>query len=170
MVTRTAWRDARRDDRQLLQSFCCTVEPRRDPQGRPLSHPRPWEREVEAWIRSRTPPAGPREALRLETEEAALRAVAGMAVAEQRHGMVIVKLLAIAVNVIARGGDGTVADGAIDDAFRAALTLTSRLGALAPSSSLGYIQITSRASDCWTVPVLSSAGICPSSSKSGRSR
>lgn len=123
-----AWRDATRNDRPLLQSFSCTATSRRDRSGRRLAHPRPWEREVEAWIRSQTPPAGPNESLRLEELGPYLRAVGALALAERREGIVIVKLRAVAINIAHRGGDGTVADGVIEDVLRTATELAAAAG------------------------------------------
>ena len=122
------WRDALREDRPLLQRFTCTAEPSKDRNGRPLPHPKPWEHDVQSWIRSRTPPAGPGEALRLETDEESLRAFGALAVVDQEGEIVIVKLQAVAISKECRGGDGEVANGALDEALGRAVELTSHAG------------------------------------------
>lgn len=122
------WRDASREDRPLLQGFTCTAELPRDRNGRPLPHPKPWEHDVQSWIRSRTPPAGPGEALRLETDEESLRAFGALAMVDQEGEMVIVKLQAVAISTECRGGGGEVADGAIEEALARAVELTAKAG------------------------------------------
>lgn len=122
------WRESIRGDRPLLQSFCCTIEPGRDGRGRPLPHPRPWEREAQAWIRSQRPPAGPNESLRLEVLDPTLRSVGALAIADHRQDLVVIKLRAIAISAANRGGDGSVADGAIEEILRTAAVLTEAVG------------------------------------------
>lgn len=122
------WRDATRHDRPLLQGFSCTPDPGRTATDRPLPYQRPWERDVEAWIRVQTPPAGPGEALRIETDDVSVQAVAALVLADERQAIAIVKIQAIAVSLTVRGGDGTIADAAMTEALSQATRLSAAAG------------------------------------------
>lgn len=120
------WREARRRDRPVLESFTCTSP---KPQ-RPRPHSKPWELVVQSGIRSLTPPAGPSKAYRLELCTAGLRAVALLAVVRGTAIGVVVKLMAIAIDVNSRGLGGAVADAAMEEVLRTAEELARQQGAL----------------------------------------
>lgn len=123
------WRDAERDDRPLLQQFCCTPPAPRGPGRRPLAHPRQWERDVEVWFRTRTPPAGPAEVMRLLTDDVAVRAAHGLAAISHRQRGLVVLIQAVAVCMKDRGHGGAVADNAIEDALMCAMRLGNEASA-----------------------------------------
>lgn len=114
---RLSWRHAVAQDRQLhLQSFTCTVPARRGRLGRPLPHPRPWEREVEAGIRTLKPPIGD-GALQLGSDAQGLAAVSLVYFTPRGR---TAKIAAIAVATRVRGRGGKYADEALELALRAA--------------------------------------------------
>ena len=123
------WRDAARQDRSLLQQFQCTDDPGRQLDGRPLPHKKPWEYLVQAWIRTRTPPAGADETLRLWSNESDLLAVGAAALIDGTVPRAIVKLQVVAVNVSERGGNGSLADSVMAEMLDRSMDLGIRAGA-----------------------------------------
>lgn len=69
MRPRLHWREAAAGDRPALETFTCTETRAKDSRGRPLPHPRPWERAVEVGIRQLKPPIGDGVLLLSEDEE-----------------------------------------------------------------------------------------------------
>jgi hypothetical protein len=123
------WRDATRQDRPLLQQFQCAEDAGRQPDRRPLPHPRPWEYLVQTWIRTRTPPAGADESLRLGSAESGLLAVGGAALIDGSTPRAIVKLQVVAISVSQRGGDGSLADSVLTEMLDRSVDLGGRAGA-----------------------------------------
>jgi hypothetical protein len=115
-------------DRALRQSFACTLPAPRLANGRPGPHPRPWEREVEAWIRRQTPPAGPGELLRRGEQDGSLVALGAAALAEQADEVCVVKLHALAICTAARGGSGELAELLVEQMLRRSSALSEALG------------------------------------------
>ncbi|MDN4598074.1 hypothetical protein [Leifsonia virtsii] len=62
MSVRLKWRTARKGDRRLLQSFTCTVD---RPRNWREPHPRPWELQVQSWVRELKPPVHGRRSVDL---------------------------------------------------------------------------------------------------------
>ena len=103
MNTGLEWRTARRDDRVLLQSFTCTVD---RPSDWREAHPRPWELEVQSYVRGLKPPLREDRVVRLGLSES------------QLAGIVIVERLGdpfVHIPIIARalGRRGTAVGAAI---------------------------------------------------------
>jgi hypothetical protein len=140
-----AWRESVSTDRELLKGLRCTVEAPRDSHNRPLPHPRPWEREVEAWIRRQTPPAGPGEALRLGFHDDVLIAVGAAAFAERQDDVAIVKIRAIGISTAVRGKDGAVADATIVEMMSSAIELAEGAGATRTVAA-GWLDVRNTAS------------------------
>jgi hypothetical protein len=105
------WRSAVRSDRTALQEFTCTTKAPRPPGGyRSLPHPRPWELQVQSFIRTLHPPAGPDQAYLLGEDSSGIGAVCVLA---DQGTSEIVKIQAIAVSVRHRGQGGAHADAAL---------------------------------------------------------
>jgi len=127
------WRDAIRPDRPLLQAFCCTKPAPRDKRGRPRPHLRPWERQVEAWIRQLTPPAGHRRVLRVAGDFGTILGVSALRIDKVLEPVPIVQLQVIAIHVHMRGTGGSFADQMMADSLQSALRLAvqaSKTGAV----------------------------------------
>ena len=105
------WRTAQRDDRAALQEFTCTVpEQRLFGQAR-RSHPKPWERSVQSFIRSCQPPVAADESLFLGEDPSGVAAVCAMA---EQGSPALVKIRAVAVALRYRGQGGVHADEALE--------------------------------------------------------
>lgn len=103
MSPRIDWRDATRDDRSALEQFRCTSPAPRDPRGRPLPHPAPYEAEVQRWLRTHKPPGSPDEIFRVGIDhEGAIAAVAVTSQLAVPDGLTF-KTLALAVTHGLRG-------------------------------------------------------------------
>ena len=103
MSPRIDWRDATRDDRSALEQFRCTSPAPRDPRGRPLPHPAPYEAEVQRWLRTHKPPGSPDEIFRVGIDhEGAIAAVAVTSQLAVPDGLTF-KILALAVRHDLRG-------------------------------------------------------------------
>lgn len=96
------WRDAARDDRQLLQAFTCTPPPRRTLTRRAAPIAREWEREVEAGLRDQKPPIGDGRLI-LGEDEAGLAAVVLVYFRGYQDEAYLVRLAAVAVALRCRG-------------------------------------------------------------------
>lgn len=55
-MPKRAWIDADQNHRQILPTFTCTSPRPRSAHGRALAHEKPWEYEVQAYIRQLKPP------------------------------------------------------------------------------------------------------------------
>jgi len=94
-----------------------------------MPHQKPWEYLVQAWIRTRTPPAGEGEFLRLGLIESDLCAVGAVALIEKTTPRAIVKLQVAAIGVDQRGGDGSLADSVIAEMLDRSMELGVGVGA-----------------------------------------
>lgn len=111
------WRDATAGDRALLEQFTCTIDAPRGPRGRPLPHPRPWERSVQSAIRERRSLtyAGGRLLLGLALPDTLMAVVAHSPLAAPSDMPEPSRLLGVvAVSTAARGAGGAVADEALE--------------------------------------------------------
>jgi hypothetical protein len=105
------WRTATRGDRAALQEFTCTTKASRSSgSSRPLPHPKPWELQVQSFIRTLHPPAGPDQEFLLGEDPSGVGAVRVLA---DQGTPEIVKIQAIAVSVRYRGQGGAYADEAL---------------------------------------------------------
>jgi hypothetical protein len=120
-VTQLAWREVERQDRLLLQGFTCTVAAAYDPSRGQKVHPRPWELEVQSYIRNYRPPAGPGETFLLGLDNEGIGAVSCAAIFDKQPE--VIKLLAVAVSTRYRGQGGAVADEALLEGLNAAADL-----------------------------------------------
>lgn len=102
----------RRLDRQALQGFTCTVAAPRDARGRPLPHPRPWEREIESYFRKR-PRLGPGQEVRLGWDQEGIAAAVDL---QRLSGGAATFMNALAVSISYRGTGGGCADEAMEEA------------------------------------------------------
>lgn len=103
MSAQIDWRDATREDRSALEQFRCTIPVPRDPRGRPLPHPAPYEAEVQRWLRTHKPPGSPDEIFRVGVDhEGVIAAVAVTSQLTVPEGLTY-KILAIAVRHDLRG-------------------------------------------------------------------
>lgn len=85
---------------------------------------------MQSWVRTRTPPAGPGELLRLGlAADGTVEAIGALSLVATQSDFAIVKLLAVAINVAVRGQGGAVADAALDHVLGAAFQLGSSAGA-----------------------------------------
>jgi len=124
------WRDAAREDRHLLQGFRCTIDHTRNRDGRPLFHPRPWEHELQSYLRRMTPPSGADQRLRLGLDVSEkLMGVSEQVRIETVGSIAVVKLQALAISVDARGQGGQVADLTLADALIRSADLAHETGA-----------------------------------------
>ena len=106
------WRTAQRDDRAALQEFTCTVpEPSLLFGQARRSHPKPWERSVQSFIRSCQPPVAADESLFLGEDPSGVAAVCAMA---EQGSPALVKIRAVAVALRYRGQGGVHADEALE--------------------------------------------------------
>jgi hypothetical protein len=124
------WRDAARRDRPPLQRFQCTDDAPKRPEGRALPHPKQWEVDVQGWIRTRTPPAGPNEVLRLGVghAETEISAVGGACVIATDGPIAVVKLIGIAIAARYRNTGGELADQTMEQMLRCAKDLVQGVG------------------------------------------
>jgi len=102
VAPRLNWREAHGRDRTVLQAFSCTALPGRDRLGRLLPYARRWEREVEAGVRTLTPPIG-NGALHLGFDEVGLAAVSLISFLAADGDHFVGKLRAVAVDLRCRG-------------------------------------------------------------------
>lgn len=112
------WREAVAEDNTALQAFACTQEAPRDGHGRPLPHPRRWERVVEAGLRKLHPPVGDGALLLGEDDGGRLGAVVLLHYGGPSGDTYVVKLVAFAVSLDHQGR--RLSDEAIEIALRAA--------------------------------------------------
>ncbi|MDP4015418.1 MAG: GNAT family N-acetyltransferase [Candidatus Nanopelagicales bacterium] len=119
------WVDAAKSHRLDLPSFTCTTAKPRSG-GRTLPHPKPWEWEVQAFIRRLRPPlAG--EVLLLGIAQRRIASVVNLAYyTVERTPVTFIR--AIAVSVEWRGQGGSLADETIVHAIRRAGSDLSALG------------------------------------------
>ena len=78
------------------------------------SHPKPWERSVQSFIRSCQPPAAADESLLLGEDRSGVAAICVMA---EQGSSALVKIRAVAVAVRYRGQGGSLADEALEVAL-----------------------------------------------------
>jgi hypothetical protein len=117
------WRDARTSDRSVRQSFECTVDFERTASGRPLFHPRPYEREVQTHIRRAALPSSTNGCLRLGFADGELAAVVQINLEGTRDGYSFVRLQAVAIARQFRGLRGEAADEAMHEALLQSIVL-----------------------------------------------
>lgn len=117
MTRLLTWRAAEREDRAALQEFTCTVSEQRLFGQARRSHPKPWERSVQSFIRSCQPPAAADESLLLGEDRSGVAAVCAMA---EQGSPALVKIRAVAVAVRYRGQGGSLADEALEVALETA--------------------------------------------------
>lgn len=125
-MTLLTWREAVTADRDALMRFSCTVLP---PRGRYVTmrkrYPKPWEREVEAYIRDFRPPGPPDQKFFIGEDEQGIGAVFAF-VADPPPDW-LVKLQVVAVDNRYRGQGGAIADETITLAMQTAFdTVASR--------------------------------------------
>jgi hypothetical protein len=117
-VTRLlSWRAAERGDRPALQAFTCTVPARRNPDGR-YRHPKPWELEVQSFIRALRPPLSPNQSLLLGEDANGIAAICLLA---QQKDPSFIKIQVLAIATRYRGLGGTYGNEALDVALETAL-------------------------------------------------
>ena len=111
-MPKTAWVDADKNHRPLFASFTCTIPRPRTAHGRTLAHPKPWEYEVQAYIRQLKPPVQ-RDVTLLGLIDGALGSVAQFVY--QTHPEMPVALIRVAaVSVEYRGQGGQLADATME--------------------------------------------------------
>jgi RimJ/RimL family protein N-acetyltransferase len=105
------WRAAVRGDRGALQEFTCTTKAARPPGSyRSRPHPKPWELQVQSFIRTLHPPAGADQVYLLGEDSSGIGAVCVLA---DQGTPEIVKIQAVAVSVRQRGQGGAHANEAL---------------------------------------------------------
>jgi len=120
-----AWVDADRNHRLVLASFTCTTPRPRTDHGRTLAHPKPWELEVQTYIRRLKPPVRGNVTL-LGMIEDALGSVAQF-VYQAHSEMPVVLTRVAAISVDYRGQSGELADATVEAILsRAATYLAAR--------------------------------------------
>jgi hypothetical protein len=108
----SAWVDADKNHRPILQTFTCTTPRPRTAHGRTLAHPKPWEYEVQAYIRRLKPPVHGDVTL-LGIIGDALGSVAQF-VYQTHPEMPVVLIRVAAVSVDYRGQGGQLADATLE--------------------------------------------------------
>jgi RimJ/RimL family protein N-acetyltransferase len=114
------WREARREDRTLLQGFTCCAPLPQNQMGRKFPHPKPYEYEVQSFFREFRPPTGPDQKLLLGIREDDLCAVIAMSRQKSSGEIGYVKLQAVAISLDERGKGGILANEVIDVSLREA--------------------------------------------------
>lgn len=106
------WIDADKKHRQILPTFTCTSPRPRSAHGRTRAHPKPWEYEVQAYIRQLKPPVQG-NVTRLGMVGEALGSVAQFVYQMgDEVPMLLIKVAAISVEY--RGQGGLLADATIE--------------------------------------------------------
>ncbi|WP_442856817.1 GNAT family N-acetyltransferase [Cellulomonas sp. Leaf395] len=121
------WRDARRDDRGALKAFVCTSPDRATwiPIRRRRYHPRQWELDAQATVRSMKPPAQNGERIRLAFDGDGLAAVVHVTSASHGDFGLTIPIAALAQRL--RHGKSRYGDELMDEALRVAAEMRSRL-------------------------------------------
>lgn len=96
-----AWRFATKDDRGKLSSFTCTT-PSKAQYG--SAHPKPWELDLQGWIRSRRPPLGDDTVFLIGEDELGIGAVSIFSDADRDPAFVALRAIAISARLRGRGG------------------------------------------------------------------
>lgn len=118
MTRHLTWRTAEREDRPTLQEFTCTTPVPREPNRRRLlPHPKPWEFDVQSFIRTSHVPGGPDQVFLIGEDTDGIGAACLLA---DQGNPEIMKIQVIAVSVRHRGTGGSHADEAIAVALDAA--------------------------------------------------
>jgi RimJ/RimL family protein N-acetyltransferase len=120
-----SWREARREDRPLLQGFTCCGPVPRGQTGRRFPHPKPYEYEVQSFFRDFRPPTGADQKLFLGLRETDLRAAIAMSRQRPDGEIGYVKLQAVAVGISERGIGGSLANEVMEVSLREAFKLAS---------------------------------------------
>jgi hypothetical protein len=125
-VTLLTWREAVTADRDALMRFSCTVLPPRERfVNMRKRYPKPWEREVEAYIRDFRPPGPPDQKFFIGEDEQGIGAAFAFVAVPPPDWLV--KLQVVAVDNRYRGQGGAVADETMGMAMQTAFdTVASR--------------------------------------------
>lgn len=116
MTAAVTWRDAQSKDRAIVQGLYCTSPAPCLPNGRSLPHPKPWEQEVQAYLKRNPPPGRGENFYRLGLAKDGHALAVGIACHFPEPSiMPVFKILAIGVSVEVRGSGGSVADAALQD-------------------------------------------------------
>lgn len=107
-----AWRDAEARDRAAFQQFECTAREKRKLR---THYPRPWEREVEAAVRTANPRCDGQSAVRVYEDAEGIGAVVSVALCEAPD-LYIVELVAVAMRH--RNSGGEIASAALEEAVQ----------------------------------------------------
>lgn len=125
-MTLLTWREAVPADREALMRFSCTEPPRRQRyRNIPKVYPKPWERVVEAYVRSFRPPGELGQTFLIGTDGNDIGAICAFVSFPPPDWMILLQAVAVARNY--RGQGGAVADEALTVAMRSAFeTVASR--------------------------------------------
>jgi len=145
-VSDLTWSVATKSDIPRLQAFRCTELPEPDAGGRRPPHPRPWERDVQWWIRRQKPPNQGDPGLQVAEQKGhSLAAVGAFALLDVESGMAIVKLQALAVSLDLRGQGGATANAALRHLLDCSFQMGRAAGA-AETLVIGWIDPRNRPS------------------------
>lgn len=115
-------------DRAALMAFACTEPPRRERlRNMPKVYPRPWERDVEAYIRDFRPPGPADQTFLVGRDDEGIGAVCAFTRDDPSPDWMI-KLQIVAVDNRYRGQGGAVADEAITLAMQTAFDAVASRG------------------------------------------
>jgi RimJ/RimL family protein N-acetyltransferase len=121
------WREATSADRDALMRFGCTEPPRHERYLHVRKvYPKPWERDVEAYVRAFRPPGPPDQTFLIGLDEEGIGAVC--AFVKDPPPEWLIKLQVVGVARRYRGQGGAVANEAMTVAIQAAFDAVASAG------------------------------------------
>lgn len=104
MTTPLQWRPYQKSDRTELQRFICTDPPSKTWDGRKKVHPRPWELDVQSFVRIHKPRVESGDSMLLGLDEHGIAAICAWSGYANRPGRVLLQAIAVAMRHRRCGG------------------------------------------------------------------